>query len=643
MADSGTDSAPQTRLTPETSPKLVLQRPESADDSWKIIGEQQAFYDEQDCLYPGYNLASNKLEGRGDHVVIFNYSLHPGYLSRVDGDPPVEGPAPPLGPFSGDDDIFYPVPKDKLINSVEFNQIINPTPLPEQRLGIIDFAQCYDTYDKSLLNSIGEKFGLEKEGRTAFADEYLRRVRALPGYKRFRTGVSLRVPSESSSENRFILFVSFPYLGESYDIALGKGRESARLLGFKRLGVHIPNRRGTRDDIGKILVHQARYIVFDNYTMAIFRSREDGAKDQVPLHRFQERIGAFRAMIHMIANRTNLELSTLEQLQASLCKLEEDIDKIISDATTYEHNQGMEEDLADAQLEREVREERVRQRKQKRVRDLLTALNRLSAALFAAISVAERQIAILRNIHSIFLTSYRTKPKDYERGYPLRQNPFYKNVIPIPILSKHPEQIWPNTLDTIDEVVRDRKSFLEKIKRLVENMDIRRKILSGFLKSDQAKGARETTEAMKSAEDTITKTAQKTADAMMSIESTIARTGKQAAEAREAAKSAVVETRDALVKQAQTLSGFTVVTTVFLPLSFCASYLGMDNLKLFDNKKMSKRDFWLTTGPVTSGIVLLTVIIIFWKRPEGRDFRKYLRRIFGLSPQHPQSVGLGTP
>ena len=55
--------------------------------------------------------------------------------------------------------------------------------------------------------------------------------------------------------------------------------------------------------------------------MATFRSKEDSAKDQVPLHRFQERVGAFRATIHMIANRTELELRTLRKLQLSLCKL----------------------------------------------------------------------------------------------------------------------------------------------------------------------------------------------------------------------------------------------------------------------------------------------------------------------------------
>jgi len=116
-------------------------------------------------------------------------------------------------------------------------------------------------------------------------------------------------------------------------------------------------------------------------------------------------------------------------------------------------------------------------KKQMKVRFLLTSLNSLSAALFATISVAERQVAVLQDLHSVFLTSYRTKAKDGEKGYPLRQNPSFKNVALIPILSENPQQIWPNTLDTIDEVVRERESFIKKVKGLVENMEIRREIV----------------------------------------------------------------------------------------------------------------------------------------------------------------------
>ena len=171
---------------------------------------------------------------------------------------------------------------------------------------------------------------------------------------------------------------------------------------------------------------------------------------------------------------------------------------MILEAKTCERNQGMRISPADlplprspesgvtltSEIQRRMREEdeqvqqnNVRERKQRKVRGLLASLNSLSAALFAAIGVAERQISILQDIQSVFLTSYRTKTKDYQKGYPLPRNPFHRSVASIPILSENPEQIWPNTLDTVDEVIRERKSFIRKLKELVENMDIRRKIV----------------------------------------------------------------------------------------------------------------------------------------------------------------------
>lgn len=79
-------------------------------------------------------------------------------------------------------------------------------------------------------------------------------------------------------------------------------------------------------------------------------------------------------------------------------------------------------------------------------------------------------------MHSIFSISYRRKTRDREGIYPLRQKPF-QNIALTPIPLGNPEQIWPDTLDTIDEVVRERKCFIEKIKMLVENMEISKEIV----------------------------------------------------------------------------------------------------------------------------------------------------------------------
>jgi len=170
---------------------------------------------------------------------------------------------------------------------------------------------------------------------------------------------------------------------------------------------------------------------------------------------------------------------------------------MISDAKIYENNQGMkkipedypqgldkpigitlteEENLKWDKVYEQVLQKRVQRRKQRRVRDLLTFLNWFSASLFAAISVAERQVAVLQDLHALFTTRGQTKTKDHERRYPLRQNPFL-DITPIPILSKNLEQIWASDLTTINEVVQERKFFIKKVKELIENMDIRRKIV----------------------------------------------------------------------------------------------------------------------------------------------------------------------
>ncbi|PUU82964.1 hypothetical protein B9Z19DRAFT_1105475 [Tuber borchii] len=571
------------------SSQALPQSPPNAEESpghlpgWKTIGGHQEFYDEEGFLYPSCTLTSEKLKDRKeDDVVIFNYSL-----SRTDESPPAEGSGPSSGIFGEHDDIFSQVPKDTLIESEQFNQVINPENEPQliqsrARLSIIDFPQCYDTYDANLLNSMAKELHLPNPA--TFGHAHSKRVLTLPGRGRFRTGFSLRVPSKSPSElaksgspeDKITLFVSFPYFGKSCSsIPLGPECESVKLLDFKRLEGDVPARNavvsgGGKDATGEILVHQARYMIFDNYTMATFRSKEDSAKDHVPIHRFQERIGAFRAMIQMISNRMDSESWTLGKLQVALCKLEQDIDQMISD----EDDQEME-------------------RKQKRFQNLLTSLNRLSGGLFAAIAVAERQIAVLQDLHGLFLTSCRTKINDYEKGYPLRQNPFYKNIAPIPILSENSEQIWPNTLDTIDEVVREKRCFITRIEALVENMKIKRKFLSAFLKSGQAETAQEATDAMKRIEDTL--------------------------------KQDQVET----LWLGRAVYSFTYIALVFLPLSFLTSYFGMQTVKEFGGSTatMSLSQFWQTAGPVTVGFQLLAMVLVHINKPkQAREKKRRLLR-----------------
>ena len=97
-----------------------LQEPADYFNDWQTIDEQRDFYDERDCLDPGHNLTSEKLGTRGrDDVVIFDYSLDPDYPTGESGNPAVRGRA--------DDDIFFRMSKNELLESKQFNKVINPT------------------------------------------------------------------------------------------------------------------------------------------------------------------------------------------------------------------------------------------------------------------------------------------------------------------------------------------------------------------------------------------------------------------------------------------------------------------------------------------------------------------------------------
>ena len=131
------ESSRRSRQSPAPSQELA-----DRFAGWETIDEQRAFCDERDCLDPSYNLASKNLRRNEDNVVIFDYSLDPDYLNHADGNTPVEEGDPSSGHFSAHD-IFFQVPKDELIGSKQFDQIINPTKEPlsirsrGQRLGIM--------------------------------------------------------------------------------------------------------------------------------------------------------------------------------------------------------------------------------------------------------------------------------------------------------------------------------------------------------------------------------------------------------------------------------------------------------------------------------------------------------------------------
>jgi len=122
----------QSSQAPQPPPALSPE-PQDHFDGWENIRDPEDFYDEKDFLYPSSNLASEKLKNRKEEdVVIFAYSLKP-----ADRNPVAEEDGPSSGCFSEEDDIFFQVSKDRLIESKQQNQILNLTKesRPIQSLG----------------------------------------------------------------------------------------------------------------------------------------------------------------------------------------------------------------------------------------------------------------------------------------------------------------------------------------------------------------------------------------------------------------------------------------------------------------------------------------------------------------------------
>ena len=125
---SGPSAGPSRRLSQQSPlPLASSQELASRFAGWETIDEQRDFYDERDCLDPSHHLVSEKLKNRReDDVVIFDYSLNPDYLRPTRGNTPIEEGGPSSRHFGEDDDIFFRVSKNELIESNQFDQIINP-------------------------------------------------------------------------------------------------------------------------------------------------------------------------------------------------------------------------------------------------------------------------------------------------------------------------------------------------------------------------------------------------------------------------------------------------------------------------------------------------------------------------------------
>ena len=70
--------------------------------------------------------------------------------------------------------------------------------------------------------------------------------------------------------------------------------------------------------------------------------------------------------------------------------------------------------------------------------------------------------------------------------------------------------------------------------------------------------------------------------------------------------------------QAQSVSVFTFITVLFLPLTFFTSYFGI-HLTDVDNKGLNSTYFWAVSAPISIGLITIIIIAVQWAGVRGDD------------------------
>ncbi|KAL0640311.1 hypothetical protein Q9L58_000591 [Maublancomyces gigas] len=347
---------------------------------------------------------------------------------------------------------------------------------------------------------------------------------ALTGRESADKAASRKPPGSGSADNAFLaLMVYMPY----FDISTIPDRktESLTLPEYRLLerGEPVIQYPPSGDRNKDLLVHQAWFMMLNNEIIAMFRSAEDKHSDPVmtkrrpqPLFPDQHRTGAFHALVQMISNIfTSSRKRSLNFFLEKIAKGEFDTQhRIYNNDNT-----------------------------------VVQTLDSLVIDLITLKSIVKSQVEILEDLQDIYENTTRT---------PAQGNCHNKNVVKIPVLQKAVEEI-PFAVVTIEAVVRERKKYQEKLDVLLERAERSKKHLSRILKMEALQYVIGT--------QTIHLLGATTSQTQ-EINEQLSKTGdSQATTAVLATEAQTIE----LEKQRQIVTSFTILTTLFLPLGFCAS------------------------------------------------------------------------
>ncbi|KAI5845218.1 hypothetical protein DFP73DRAFT_594349 [Morchella snyderi] len=365
-------------------------------------------------------------------------------------------------------------------------------------LKIIEFPACfYATEFLEAMQSHTNRCNFtEVDPQTVLRSKNLRFNKQIPDFK---TGISLRATSDESDNDYLTLLTAMPYFGKLPEMKFlrdaslppgnapsylteyrpVKGRESWRreslsLAEYRFLspGAEKESKRQQRIkyDLREeryidqdVLIHQAWFMVIDNYTIGIFKSADDQLSDlypQPPLYPHQEKIGAFNALVHVISN--TLERSeniVLDTYRAKVSELEFCYQSLINKDMDVSDDENREDVSSYHRANFEAKQFT------KNSKDLVRAVEKVVIQISTISSVVQSQIQILKDLREIFRLSIGLASRR-PQGANLQ----------IPIMSDQKEQVRAAER-SLSFVIKDRYRFSKTLDALTKDV----KSLSGSL------------------------------------------------------------------------------------------------------------------------------------------------------------------
>ncbi|KAH8144410.1 uncharacterized protein LAJ45_11610 [Morchella importuna] len=269
-------------------------------------------------------------------------------------------------------------------------------------------------------------------------------------------------------------------------------------------------------------------------------------EDSAPLFPYQRRLGGFHLLVHMIAN-------ILTSYETSPLR---EFRKKVARQELHIQSQLAKDILTPEKSIKSTHTTAELEAEQRITEDLIEAFEESLADIAIMKDVVQSQIQILEDLREIFQNSFK-----FEKGVGRPRN--HRNAVKIPYIMDGKEQMRKAVV-TVDAVIRERKEFKEELSVWLK--DLRK---SKILTSHDSQ--------------TVT--------------------------AKEALKQGEMMQK-AITQQGQTISVFTLITTIFVPLGFFTSYFGM-SLSDWKSSITTPADFWAIAGPVTFLIMLLMSYFLY--------------------------------